>query len=103
METMAPTRHEKLKSSLLLFFVAASVVLVGLIWAEGLSDKQPSTPGYYRDTFVMDPNIYLTITAEAAEREGTPATGTPTPGPDTGGVQGEGPGHGRGEQGRGAP
>jgi hypothetical protein len=95
MDAMAPTNHEKLKRALLLFFVASSVLLIGLIWAEGLGDDPPATPSYYRDTFQMDPSVYLTITAEAIERRNELA-GTPTPG-GAGASHGDGQGRGQGD------
>ena len=75
---MASTNREGLKRALLLGFVIISIVLIGLIWAEGLVPDQPATPGYYRDTFQMDPNVYLTVTAEAIEFEAQ-LNGTPAP------------------------
>jgi hypothetical protein len=100
---MAPTSQEKLKRALLLGFVAASVVLVGLIWAEGLGDGQPATPSYYRDTFQMNPDVYLTVTAEAVERQKELA-GTPVPNQGTDVPHGDGQGRGQGQgQGQGAP
>lgn len=74
---MASANREGLKRTLLLGFVAVNVVLIGLIWTDGLVAHQPATPSYYRDTFQMDPDVYLTVTAEAVEFEnqldGTPA------------------------------
>lgn len=74
---MASANREGLKRTLLLGFVAVNVILIGLIWTDGLVAHQPATPSYYRDTFQMDPDVYLTVTAEAVEfenqRNGTPA------------------------------
>ena len=75
---MASKNHEGLKRILLLGFVAISVLLIGLIWLDGLNGHSEATPSYYRDSFQMDPNIYLTITAEAIEFERS-LNGTPAP------------------------
>lgn len=94
---MASANREGLKRTLLLGFVAVSVVLIGLIWADGLVADQPATPSYYRDTFRMDPNVYLTVTAEAVEFEnqfnGTPAAHPEEEHHGSGGSQGHGPEH----------
>lgn len=96
---MAPTNREGVKRALLLGFVALSVVLVGIIWADGLIADQPATPSYYRDSFQMDPNVYLTVTAQAVEFErqlmGTPAADDDMEehGSSSGQGRGQGQGH----------
>lgn len=85
-------KKEKGKRFLLLGFVGLSVVLIGLIWAEGLATDQPATPSYYRDRYEMDPNVYLTVTAEAVEFQ-QQLNGTPAPE----GAHGSGSGQGRGQ------
>jgi hypothetical protein len=79
---MASTNRESVKRIFLLGFVGLSVLLIGLIWAEGLSLDQPATPSYYRDRYEVDPNVYLTVTAEAMEFEqqlnSTPSTDAET-------------------------
>lgn len=75
---MAPTNRDRIKRTLLIGFVAVSVVLIGMIWADGLVADQPVTPSYYRDTFQVDPQIYVTLTAEAIEYENL-YNGTPPP------------------------
>ncbi|MBK8128732.1 MAG: hypothetical protein IPK53_07220 [bacterium] len=96
---MAPTNREGvtrecLKRALLLGFVTVSVVLIGLIWADGLVADQPATPSYYRDSFQMDPSVYLTVTAEAMEFEnqlkGTPALDSSEEHHGSGSGQGQG-------------
>ncbi|MCB9422460.1 MAG: hypothetical protein H6667_21840 [Ardenticatenaceae bacterium] len=64
---MDKKNRERLKRQALLAFLVVSVVLVGLVWADGLVEKAPATPSYYRDTFRPDENLYVTITAEAYE------------------------------------
>ncbi|MCG3209040.1 MAG: hypothetical protein FOGNACKC_02656 [Anaerolineae bacterium] len=78
---MATAPRESLKRNLLLAFVLACVILIGLIWAEGLSEAGPPTPGYYRDTYHVDESIYVTATAEAIENELRQKSGTPVPTP----------------------
>jgi uncharacterized membrane protein YgcG len=95
MDTMAPLGREKIKRSSLLLFVAISVLLICLIWIEGLRVDVPATPSYYRDTFQMNPDIYLTITAEAIERRNELA-GTPAPDGGAGASHGGGQGRGQG-------
>lgn len=46
---MAQKKHDRLKQSLLLVFVCASVVLIALIWAGGLVADAVPTPSYYRE------------------------------------------------------
>lgn len=76
---MATPTKERLKRAALLGFVVASILLVGMIWADGLiTDAEPATPGYYRDSFDVDESIYLTVTAEALEYQ-QQLTGTPQP------------------------
>ena len=99
---MDKTNRERLKRTALLAFLIVSVVLVGLVWADGLIEDTPVTPGYYRDTFRPDENLYVTITAEAYEyqlrltqtpealREETHGQGQGT---------GQGTGHGAGQGG----
>jgi len=69
---MASTPREGLKQYLLLGFVALSVALVGLVWADNLSDRPSGGTGFVRST----PTAPLTHVALSA----TPtATLTPTP------------------------
>jgi hypothetical protein len=102
---MAPADRERLRQALLLGFVIVSVVLIGLIWAEGLFSDGQATPSYYRDTYEVDESIYLTVTAEAIEFQQqlsrTPSPGDQTPehrGSGHGGGQGQGQGAGGGNQ-----
>ena len=89
---MAQKTSERLKRTALLAFVAVCVGLIGLIWAEGLSNDMPATPSYYRDTFRMDDSIYLTVTAEAIEQQRNQANGTPPPETHNGSGSGQGQG-----------
>jgi hypothetical protein len=45
---MAKNKHNQLKQALLLAFICASVFLVVLIWADGLSADTAPAPNYYR-------------------------------------------------------
>lgn len=89
---MAQKNHDRLKQLLLLGFVGISILLIGMTWADGLIADQPATPSYYRGSFQMDENIYLTVTAEAQQYE---LTGTPSA-PDHDAGHGAGQGHGQG-------
>lgn len=96
---MASADRERVKQTLLLGFVIVSIILIGLIWIEGLQGNHQATPSYYRDTYKVDENIYLTVTAEAVEfqqqlsRTPVPVEGTPE---HHGSGQGSGQGHGAG-------
>lgn len=83
---MARPTSESVKEKLLIVFVLAALLMVGMIWAEGLSDQPPATPAYYRESFQIDESVYLTLTAEAVEYQLTltatpPAALTPSPSP----------------------
>ena len=69
-----------------------------MIWAEGLIADQPATPSYYRDSFQMDPDVYLTVTAQAMEfqqgLQGTPAPDLEEEHHGSGSGQGRGQGQG---------
>ncbi len=52
--------------TLLVGFIAASVIMIVMIWGDNLAGEDNSTPSYYRDTFVVDENVYATVTAVAA-------------------------------------
>lgn len=71
-----PTNQRGVSWFLLLGFIVASLGLIGLTWRENLVGTEPATPGYYRDTFVIDESVYATVTAEAAAAE---FAATPTP------------------------
>lgn len=64
---MDKKNRERLKKQALIAFLIVSIVLIGLVWADGLIEDTPATPSYYRDTFRPDENLYVTITAEAYE------------------------------------
>lgn len=69
---MDKEKKDRLKQGLLIVFVCASVLLVGLIWAGGLVPDAPPTPSYYRGILDVTPDSTL-----------VPA-GTPAPGGTTG-------------------
>lgn len=93
---MAETNRERLKRVAFLGFLAVSIGLIGLIWADGLTGDAPATPGYYRDTFEVDEDIYLTVTAEAIEFRQSLEDGTPPPTPEPRQHDGSGGGQGQG-------
>jgi hypothetical protein len=95
---MDKTNQDRLKKTALLAFLIVSVVLVGLVWADGLIEKTPATPSYYRDTFQPDENLYVTITAEAYEYQ-LRLTQTPEALREEGQGQGHGSGQGAGQSG----
>lgn len=75
--TAHPQNHANARGigwALFITFIAVSVVLIVLTWQENLQGDNTTTPGYYRDTFVVDDSVYATVTAEAAalERSLTP-------------------------------
>ena len=102
---MEKTNRERLKRMALLAFLITSFVLVGLVWTDGLIGDTPATPGYYRDTFQPDENLYVTITAEAAEYQRrltqTPEALRGENERDAGHGSGQGAGQGTGQQGGG--
>ena len=62
MDNVARKTGEQLKQTLLLLFVAVSVVLVGSTWVDGLREPQEKAPAYFRgvpqspgDTAVLTP------------------------------------------------
>jgi hypothetical protein len=73
---MASATRKNIKEKLLLLFVLISILLVGIIWAEGLTDSPPATPSYYRGVFEFDEGVYLTATADAQQYQ-TQITVTP--------------------------
>jgi len=88
---MAKPTLESLKRTLLLTFVGFSIILISLIWADGLADTEPATPGYYRESTSVDSSIFVTITAKALEYEQQYGV-TPTPRPHRHESEGLGPG-----------
>lgn len=95
---MAKSDGATIKQPLLLGFVAISLILIGLIWADGMTQSEPATPGFYRETFQVDESIYATITAEAIEyREQLGGTPAPNREEDHASGQGQGRGQGRGD------
>jgi hypothetical protein len=73
---MASSTRKNVREKLLLLFLLASILLIGLIWVEGLADSPQPTPSYARGVFEVDQDIYLTVTAEMQEYEWQ-LTGTP--------------------------
>lgn len=93
---MAPKNGQSMKNTLLMVFVSISVVLILMVWYQGFTGSgAQATPSYYRESFEMDPNVYLTVTAQAIEFE-QQLGGTPTPGGEDE-HQGSGQGQGRGQ------
>jgi hypothetical protein len=70
---MAQTKSIKSKEWLLLLFVAVSVVLVILVWWEGIQPGGEETPGFVRSTAVFE------VDEDAYENWNAPEiTATPT-------------------------
>jgi hypothetical protein len=69
------TRQRGLGWTLFVGFIAITVLLIVMIWADNLTGGEIATPGYYRDTFIVDESVYATVTAEAAAGQAV----TPTP------------------------
>lgn len=110
---MASTDRTGLKRAALLGFLLVCIGLIGMIWVDNLTGGPAATPSYYRDTYKVDEDIYLTVTAEALEFQRT-LSGTPAPeapGEHNGPGQGQGRGRsqsaatpeGAGEQGTAVP
>ena len=94
---MAEKTRERLKRTALLGFVTVSILLVALTWMDGLNGDAPPTPSYYRDTFQIDENIYLTVTAEFLQFQEDLAAGTPAA-PEAHDGSGGGRGQGGGQE-----
>lgn len=95
-ETNKSVKNDRLKRTLLLGFVFVSVLMIGAIWVDGIVVHEPKTPSYYRDTFQVDENLYLTVTADALQYNPEPA-GTPDPNGAGEHHQGSGQGQGAGQ------
>ena len=50
---MAKTERESLKRKLLIGFVLVNVVLIVLVWADGLIERETVDPSFYRETYVF--------------------------------------------------
>ena len=78
-----PQAHKNLGRGLLALYLGATILLIGLIWVDNLTGDTVATPGYIRDSFIVDENIYATVTAEAkglVQETATPTlTVTPSP------------------------
>ena len=72
-----PRTHKGLGRGLFALYLGASLLFIGLIWIDNLTEKESDTPGYIRDSFVVDESVYLTVTAEAAEFAKDAATPVP--------------------------
>ncbi|MFO7540062.1 MAG: hypothetical protein R6X32_18640 [Chloroflexota bacterium] len=66
---MASSTGKNVKEKLLLLFLLASILLIGIVWVEGLTDSPPPTPAYARGVFEVEQDIYLTVTAEMQQYE----------------------------------
>ena len=82
-------QRETLKRSVFVAALACCVLLIAVIWANGIFENDLNQPGYYRNTVPLNESFYLTRTAEYENY----ALGTPTPGR-------EHEGHGRGGNGQ---
>lgn len=66
--------------TLLVGFIAASVIMIVMIWGDNLAGEENSTPSYYRDTFVVDENVYATTRPfAAADAQATTTAEAPVP------------------------
>ena len=82
----ADSHTKSMKQKLLLAFVVMSVILIGLIWADGLFTAEPEMPHYYRNTVQIEEPVTVTITPRTHEHRAE-ATITPTPTPTPDGVR----------------
>lgn len=61
-ETMAKSKRENLKQSLLFIFMGVCLVLIVLVWVDGLIEDtgSPANPAYVRPTaaFEVDESLY---------------------------------------------
>ncbi|MCB0112467.1 MAG: hypothetical protein R2873_24410 [Caldilineaceae bacterium] len=76
---MARKTGEQLKEGLLLLFIAVSVVLVGLTWAEGLAEPADTAPRYYHGAPPVERSTALpqvTVTPRQHRHTVTPTTTT---------------------------
>lgn len=94
MDHLAIFTGEKLKQGMLLTFVGAALLLIGMTWAENMRPSQPNTPAYYRQvaTPVVPQGVMPTMAPHRGSGNGrsdgshdehatTPAAqGTPAPG-----------------------
>lgn len=95
---MASQNREGVKRTLLLGFVMVCLVLITLIWADGMIVDEEATPAYYRGRFEGNLSLSITLTAEMeAFQEGL--GGTPAPEREEGHGGGQGTGQGRGQAG----
>ena len=51
---MENTRREKIKQTLLLIFVLVNILLVIIIWVNGISGPTDETPAHLRPTFELE-------------------------------------------------
>lgn len=87
---MAHKKHDRLKQSLLLVFVGASLVLAGLIWVDGLVAGTEPAPSYYREapgtgaegTVAPEATVAPAATAAPASPQLTPTPLPPEAMPD---------------------
>ena len=72
-----------MKQKLLLAFVVISVILISLIWADGLFTAEPEMPSYYRNAVPVEEPVAVTVTVRAHEHQAeATTTPIPTPTPD---------------------
>ena len=77
---MARPTREKLKRTGLVVFVAIGVVLAGLTWADNISDRSQTRPGFYRPTSSI-PTVAAPRVTSTPPTVATPSPATHTPGP----------------------
>ncbi len=71
---MAQEQHDRIKEILFFAFVAMSLVLVVLVWADGLQADADPVPGYYRSSAPVDGDMVPTGPATTPAVPGTGAT-----------------------------
>jgi hypothetical protein len=74
----ADPNSKSMKQKLLLTFILISVILIGLIWADGLFTAEPEMPSYYRNSVPTTEPMAVTVTVRAHEHRAE-ATATPVP------------------------
>lgn len=66
-------KDEMIKKSLFVAVLTLCVILIGIIWIQGIREADAGLPGYYRDTVPPDESSYPSpAAADAANPPGTP-------------------------------
>jgi hypothetical protein len=67
-QTGKRTNKRGLSWTLFVGFIAVTILLVVMIWVDNFTGQEnSSTPGYYRDTFIVDESVHARATAEAEQ------------------------------------